>query len=93
MTHYQLVLWNKHGRYRYPKSVNVPDVAAAHGFALRIARVLLENALLWRGWSTEERSNFVVDITDEAGQTVLRVPSRFVTGTRRGPHPDGTEMG
>jgi hypothetical protein len=93
MTHYQLVLWNKHGRYRYPRSVNVPDVEAAHGFALRMARVLLENATLWRGWSTEERSNFVVGISDEAGQTVLRVPSRFVAGTRHGLRPDGPEMG
>jgi hypothetical protein len=82
MTHYQLFLWNKHGRYRYPKSVNVPDVGTAHRFALRMARVLLENAALWRGWSAEERTNFVVNITDEAGQTVLRVPSRFVAGTQ-----------
>jgi hypothetical protein len=49
MAHYQLFLWSKHSRYSYPKSVNVPDVEAAHHFALRIARVLLENAALWRG--------------------------------------------
>jgi hypothetical protein len=93
MTQYQLFLWNKHGRYRYPKSVNAPDVEAAHRFALRMARVLLENAALWRGWSAKERTNVVVDIADEAGQTVLRVPSRFVAGTRHGLRPDGTEMG
>ncbi len=82
MTHYQLFLRNKHGHYRYPKTLNVPDVKAAHRVALRMARVLLENTLLWRGWSAEERTDFVVDITDEAGQTVLTVPSRFVSSTR-----------
>jgi hypothetical protein len=83
MTHYQLFLRNKHGHYRYPKTLNAPDVKAAHQLALRMARVLLENTLLWRGWSAEERTDFVVDITDEAGQTVLTVPSRFVVVTQR----------
>jgi hypothetical protein len=91
MTHYQLFLWNKHGRYRYPRSVNVPDVKAAHRLALRMAGVLLENALLWRGWSAEERKDFALDITDEAGQTVLTVPSRFVSATQSGLSSDEAE--
>ncbi len=78
MTHYQLFLRNKHGHYRYPGALTVPDVEAAHRLALRMAGVILENALLWRGWSAEERTDFVVDITDEAGQIVLTVPSRFL---------------
>ena len=78
MAQYQLFLRNKRGRYRYPKSVNVPDIEAAHRFALRMTKVLLENTLLWRGWSSEERTNFVVDVTDETGQSVLMAPSQFV---------------
>ncbi|MFC5483426.1 DUF6894 family protein [Microvirga aerilata] len=78
MAQYQLFLRNKHDRYKYPMSVNVSDIEAAHCFALRMANVLLENTLLWRGWSAKERTNFVVDVTDEPGQAVLTVPSRFV---------------
>ncbi len=91
MTHYQFFLWNKHGRYRYPKTLNIPHVEAAHRVALRIAGVLLENALLWRGWSAEERTDFVIDITDEAGQIVLTVPSRFLAVTQRGWGSDKAE--
>jgi hypothetical protein len=91
MTHYQLFLRTKHGHCRYPKILNGSDVEAAHRLALRMARVLLENAVLWRGWSAEERTDFVVDITDEAGQTVLTVPSRFLAVTQRGLGSDKAE--
>jgi hypothetical protein len=76
MSLYGFFIWNSRSRVRYPRVLNLPDVAAARKAALKIADVFVETVPLWSDLSAHQRNTFVVEIVDEAGQTVLMVPFR-----------------
>jgi hypothetical protein len=44
--------------------------------ALRVARIFVDAVPRWGELSSKQRNDFVVEILDEDGQTVLSVPSR-----------------
>jgi len=74
MPQYSLFVCSQHHRIRYPKSYDLPNVEAARRVALRVAKVFMEVVPYWDDLSSEQQSNFVVQIDDESGQTVLIVP-------------------
>ncbi len=76
MAKYSFFIWNKRSRVRYPRALDLPDVDAAREVASRIARIFVEVVPYWGDLSSEQRSGFVVEIVDEAGETVLTAPFR-----------------
>ncbi|WP_134500328.1 DUF6894 family protein [Microvirga pakistanensis] len=78
MPQYNFVICNSRGRAKYPRSFDLPDIEAARHAALKIARVFTEVVPFWRGLPPEQKSDFVVEIVDEAGETTLTVPFRDV---------------
>ena len=76
MAKYSFFIWNKRSRVRYPRTLDLPDVDAAREVASRIASIFVEVVPYWGDLSSEQRSVFVIEIVDEAGQTVLTVPFR-----------------
>jgi hypothetical protein len=76
MSHYSLVVWSERTRVRYPRTFDLPNVDAARAVALKIAHIFREVVPYWGNLSSKQRDNFVVEILDEAGQTVLTVPFR-----------------
>ncbi len=54
----------------------MPNVEAARRVALRVAQVFIEVVPYWNDLSAEQQNDFVVEIDDESGQTVLTVPFR-----------------
>ncbi len=54
----------------------MPNVEAARRVALRVAQVFIEVVPYWNDLSPEQQNDFVVEIDDESGQTVLTVPFR-----------------
>jgi hypothetical protein len=76
MPQYTLFLWNKHRRIKYPGRIDLPDARTALKVALRLARVFTEVAPYWNDLSSKQQDNFVVEIVDEEGRTVLTVPFR-----------------
>jgi hypothetical protein len=78
MPEYSFHVWNKRNRTRYPRTFDLPDVEAARKVALKIARIFVEVVPYWGDLSSKQRNDFVVEVLDEAGQTVLTVPFREV---------------
>lgn len=76
MPQYSFFVWNERSRVKYPRILELPDVEAAREVALRIARIFAEVVPHWSDLSPKQRNAFVVEIVDEAGQTVLTVPFR-----------------
>ena len=76
MSYYSLVVWNERNRVKYPRIFDLPNVDAAREVALRIARIFVAAVPRWSGLSSQQRNTFVVEVLDEAGQTVLMVPFR-----------------
>ena len=74
MSQYSFFVWNKYRRVKYPRTLDLPDVEAARQVALRIARVFVEVVPYWSGLSQKQKNAFVIEVADEAGQTVLTVP-------------------
>ena len=74
MPKYSFFVWNKRGRIKYPKSFYLQDAEAARLVAAKIARVFAEVVPYWGELSSKQRADFVVEIIDEAGETVLTVP-------------------
>jgi hypothetical protein len=78
MPAYSVYVWNTRNRTKYPRIFDLPDVDAARAVALKIARIFVEVVSYWGDLSPTQRNDFVVEIMDEAGQTVLTVPFREV---------------
>jgi hypothetical protein len=76
MSQYGFFVWSNHGRVRYPRVLDLPDDAAARKAALKIANIFAEVVPQWKDLSSQQRNTFVVEIVNEAGQTVLTVPFR-----------------
>jgi hypothetical protein len=81
MPQYSFFIWNKQGRVKYPTSLDLSDIDVAREIALRIAHVFVEVVPYWSGLSRIQREAFVIEIVDEAGQTVLTVPLTEATGS------------
>ena len=71
---FNLFICRSASRIKYPKSYDLPDVEAARRVALKVARVFIEVVPYWIDLSPEQQNDFVVEIDDEGGQTVLTVP-------------------
>jgi hypothetical protein len=76
MPEYRFVVWNKHSRVKYPRSFGLPDIEAAHGAAIRIARVFGEVVPGWDELTYDQQNSFAVEVVDETGHTILVVPFR-----------------
>jgi hypothetical protein len=87
MPEYSFFVWNKRSRVRYPKSFYLHDVEAAYQIATKIAQVFVEVVPYWEDLSSRQRDDFVVEIRDVTGQTVLTVPFSEAEELSR----DGTE--
>lgn len=74
MPQYNLFVCNQHNRIRYPKNFDLPDLEAARAAALRLAKVFMEVVPYWNELPSDQQNEFVVEIDDERGQTVLIVP-------------------
>jgi hypothetical protein len=74
MAQYNLFVCNQHNRIRYPKNFDLPDVEAARAAALRVAKVFMEVVPYWNDLLPDQQTDFIVEIDDEGGQTVLIVP-------------------
>jgi hypothetical protein len=74
MLKYEFYFTNKHHRVKYPGSLALPSIEAAHGIAVRLARILIEASPYWKDLSARTRKTFVVEVVDEAGRTILTVP-------------------
>ena len=76
MPQYTLFISSRHRRIKYPRTYDLPDVGAARQVALRVARVFVEVVPYWNDLSPDQQDDFVVEIDDEGGQTILIVPFR-----------------
>lgn len=74
MPQYSLFVCSQHNRIKYPKSYDLPNVDAARRAALRVAKVFMEVVPYWNDLSPDQQNDFVIQIDDESGQTVLIVP-------------------
>jgi hypothetical protein len=74
MPKYSFFVSNKRKRIKYPKSFYLTDVEGARQVAVRIAQAFSRAVPGWSELSSGQHSNFVVEIVDEAGETVLTVP-------------------
>ena len=82
MPSYDVYVWIKFRRLKYPRGLNIPSLEAAHSVALRMARVFIGLRSPKGHLSVAER-DFHVEVVNEDGRTVLAVPGRWM-----GPVPD-----
>ena len=82
MPSYDVYVWTKFRRLKYPRGLNIPSLEAAHSVALRMARVFIGLRSPKGHLSVAER-DFHVEVINEDGRTVLAVPGRWT-----GPVPD-----
>jgi len=82
MPTYDVYVWTKFRRLKYPRGLNIPSLEAAHSVALRMARVFIGLRSPKGHLSVAER-DFHVEVVNEDGRTVLAVPGRWM-----GPVPD-----
>ncbi|WP_457094313.1 DUF6894 family protein [Microvirga sp. P5_D2] len=80
MPQYSLFVSTQHHRIKYPKTYDLPDVESARRIALRVAKTFMEVVPYWNNLSPDQQDEFVVEIDDEGGQTVLIVPFREAEG-------------
>jgi hypothetical protein len=82
MPSYDVYVWTKFRRLKYPRGLNIPSLEAAHSVALRMARVFIGLRSPKGHLSVAER-DFHVEVVNQDGRTVLAVPGRWM-----GPVPD-----
>jgi hypothetical protein len=77
MPTYDVYVWTKARRLKYPRGLNVPSLDAAHEIALKMARVFigLRSA---RGYLSQAEYDFHVEVVNKDGRTVLAVPGRWI---------------
>jgi hypothetical protein len=81
MPQYEFYFRHNDKRVKYPRSLNLPGLDAAHGVALKLARALIEASPFWADLSAAARNAFMVEIADEVGQVVLTLPFIEAEGT------------
>jgi hypothetical protein len=74
MAEYSFFVRNKRNRVRYPKTFQLADVEAARQVAMRIAQAFSRVVPGWSELTSNQQTNFIVEVVDETGQTVLTVP-------------------
>jgi len=74
MPKYSFFVRSRRNRIRYPKGFQLADVEAARQGAERIARAFSRVVPRWSELTSNQRKNFMVEVVDETGQTVLTVP-------------------
>ena len=77
MPSYDVYVWTKFRRLKYPRGLNIPSLQAAHSIALRMARVFL-GLKSSRGYLSQAECDFHVEVVNEDGRTVLAVPGRWI---------------
>jgi hypothetical protein len=82
MPTYDVYVWTKFRRLKYPRGMNIPSLGVAHSVALTMARVFIGTRSPTGHLSMAE-SDFHVEVVNEDGRTVLAVPGRWM-----GPVPD-----
>jgi len=82
MPTYDVYVWTKFRRLKYPRGLNIPSLEAAHSVALRMARVFI-GLRSPRGHLSVAERDFHVEVVNQDGRTVLAVPGRWM-----GPVPD-----
>ncbi|WP_445500775.1 DUF6894 family protein [Microvirga sp. G4-2] len=78
MPNYDLYVCTRSRRTKYPRSLNLPSLEAAHEVALRLARILVEGRSCWNGLAIASYDDFTVEAANEAGQIVLTIPGRWM---------------
>ena len=76
MPHFYLHVRNHHDLAVDPDGVDLPNIDAARAEALRVAQELLAD---WPSGWPQAQSETAIEITDRAGQTLLRIPFSDVT--------------
>ena len=82
MPTYDVYVWTKFRRLKYPRGLNIPSLEAAYSVALRMARVFI-GLRSPRGHLSVAERDFHVEVVNQDGRTVLAVPGRWM-----GPVPD-----
>lgn len=77
MPTYDVYVWTKSRRLKYPRGLNIPSLEAAHGIALRMARVFIGLKSPSGHLSLAER-DFLIEVVNEDGRAVLTVPGRWM---------------
>ncbi len=78
MSHYSFFVWSNRSRVKYPRTLDLPDIAAARDIALKIGRIFVDTVPRWDSLSAKQKNAFVVEIVNDIGQTVLTVPFRKI---------------
>jgi hypothetical protein len=77
MPTYDVYVWTKRRRLKYPRGLNIPSLEAAHTIALTMARVFIGLKSL-RGHLPLAERDFLVEVVNEDGRMVLAVPGRWI---------------
>ena len=77
MPTYDVYVWTKSRRLKYPRGLNVPSLEAAHSIALRMARVFI-GLKSPTGHLLAAECDFHVEVVNEDGRTVMAVPGRWM---------------
>jgi hypothetical protein len=77
MPTYDVYVWTKYRRLKYPRGMNIPSLGVAHSVALMMARVFIGTRSPTGHLSIAE-SDFHVEVVNEDGRTVLAVPGRWI---------------
>lgn len=73
MATYDVYVWTKFRRLKYPRGLNIPSLEAAHS----IARVFI-GIKSPRGHLSLVERDFLVEVVNEDGRAVLTVPGRWI---------------
>ncbi|WP_373867458.1 DUF6894 family protein [Microvirga aerophila] len=77
MATYDVYVWTKFRRLKYPRGLSIPSLEAAHSVALRMARVFI-GMKSPRGHPSLVERDFLVEVVNEDGRAVLTVPGRWI---------------
>jgi hypothetical protein len=77
MPTYDIYVWTKFRRLKYPRGLNISSLEAAHSIALKMARVFIGLKSPSGHHSLAERDS-LIEVVNEDGRTVLTVPGRWI---------------
>jgi hypothetical protein len=77
MPTYDVYVWTKSRRLKYPRGLHIPSLEAAHSIALRMARVFI-GLQSPRGHLSLAERDFLIEVVNEDGRAVLMVPGRWM---------------
>jgi hypothetical protein len=77
MPTYDVYIWTKLRRLKYPRGLNIPSLEAAHAVALTMARVFIKLRSP-KGYLPVKERDFLIEIVNEDGRAVLLVPGQWI---------------